>query len=97
MARALKPVAVRVLDGYRLWLRYTDGAEGEVDLSHLAGQGVFKVWQSRETFEAVRIGAGGALEWPGNVDLCPDAVYLRLTGTNPEELFSRLLTTAVDA
>ena len=97
MARALKPVAVRVLDGYRLWLRYTDGAEGEVDLSHLAGQGVFKVWQSRETFEAVRIGIGGALEWPGDVDLCPDAVYLRLTGTTPEELFPRLLTTAVDA
>ena len=97
MARALKPVAVRVLDGYRLWLRDSDGAEGEVDLSHLAGQGVFKVWQSRETFEAARIGAGGALEWPGNVDLCPDAVYLRLTGTTPEELFSRLLTTAVDA
>ena len=55
MARALQPVEVRVLDGYRLWLRYTDGAEGEVDLSHLAGQGVFKVWQSRDAFAAVRI------------------------------------------
>ena len=97
MARALKPVEVRALEGYRLWLRYTDGAEGEVDLSHLAGQGVFKVWQNRDVFSAVRIGAGGALEWPDDVDLCPDAVYLRLTGTTPEELFPRLQTTAVDA
>ena len=97
MARALKPVEVRVLAGYRLWLRYTDGAEGEVDLSHLAGQGVFKVWQNRDVFNTVRIGAGGALEWPGDVDLCPDAVYLRLTGTTPEELFPRLQTTAVEA
>ena len=97
MARALQPVEVRVLDGYRLWLRYTDGAEGEVDLRHLAGQGVFKVWQSRDAFAAVRIGASGALEWPGDVDLCPDAVYLRLTGSTPEELFPRLLSTDVDA
>ena len=86
-----------MLDGYRLWLRYTDGAEGEVDLSHLAGRGVFKVWQSRNAFEAVRIGASGALEWPGDVDLCPDAVYLRLTGSTPEKLFPRLSTTIVDA
>ena len=52
-----------MLDGYRLWLRYTDGAEGEVDLSHLAGQGVFKVWQSRDAFAAV--GLAPAALWNG--------------------------------
>ncbi len=29
--------------GYRVWLRYGNGVEGEVDLSDLAGRGVFKV------------------------------------------------------
>ncbi len=30
-----KAVEVRPLSGYRIWLRYADGVEGEVDLSHL--------------------------------------------------------------
>ena len=72
----LKPVEVRALDGYRLWLRYADDTEGEVNLSHLAGKGVFKVWADRDIFAAVQIGARGALEWPGDIDLCPDALYL---------------------
>ena len=39
-----KPVGVRALSNYKLWLRYSDGAEGEVDLSEFAGRGVFKLW-----------------------------------------------------
>ena len=35
------PVEVKALANYRLWLRYDVGAEGEVDLSDLAGRGVF--------------------------------------------------------
>ena len=39
-----KPVQVKALANYRVWLRYDDGAEGTVDLSDLAGRGVFKAW-----------------------------------------------------
>ncbi|HWO92452.1 MAG TPA: DUF2442 domain-containing protein, partial [Methylomirabilota bacterium] len=35
----IRPVEVRPLAPYRIWLRYQDGTEGEVDLSHLAGKG----------------------------------------------------------
>ena len=31
----VQPVAVRASEGYRIWLRYVDGEEGEVDLSHM--------------------------------------------------------------
>ena len=31
----VQPVEVRALEGYRIWLRYDDGVEGEVDLSHM--------------------------------------------------------------
>ena len=34
----LRPVAVEPRDGYRIWLRYADGVEGEVDLSAVAGK-----------------------------------------------------------
>ena len=39
----IQPTEVEARDGYRIWLRYQDGTAGEVDLSHLAGKGVFKV------------------------------------------------------
>ena len=35
----VRPVEARPLMPYRIWLRYQDGTEGEVDLSHLAGKG----------------------------------------------------------
>ena len=40
----LKPVAVEPREGFRIWIRYEDGAEGEVDLSQniLEGKGVFR-------------------------------------------------------
>ena len=26
-------------------------------------------------------------DWPGEIDFCPDALYLRMTGQRPEQLF----------
>ena len=92
-----KPVAVRALSGFRLWLRYEDGVEGEVDLSHLTGRGVFAAWKDHRVFENVRVGEGGAIQWGDDIDLCPDALYLRLTGKTPEEAFPNLRAVKVDA
>ena len=40
---------------YRIWLRYSDGAEGEVDLSDIAGRGIFERWNEPGFFEKVYI------------------------------------------
>lgn len=93
----VRPEEVRALEGYRLWLRYADGVEGEVDLSHLVGRGVFKAWQDRAFFEAVRIDEAGAIAWGEGIDLCPDALYLSLTGKSPEEVFPNLKLARADA
>lgn len=91
----VRPMEARALEGYRLWLRYENGVEGEVDLSDLAGRGVFVAWQDRAFFEAVRIDEAGAIAWGEDIDLCPDALYLRLTGKAPEDIFpkARLVST----
>ena len=73
-------VEVRPLENYRIWLKFSDGTQGDVDLSDLAGRGVFAVWADRNVFRAVRVEEGGGIEWPGEIDLCPDAPYLRLAG-----------------
>ena len=92
-----KIVEVKALQGYRLWLRFGDGVQGEVDLSDLAGRGVFAAWNEREFFESVRIDEGRALAWGDSLDLCPDALYLRLTGKTPEEVFPKLKSSEVHA
>ncbi len=92
-----KPVQVRPLKGHRLWIRYDDGAEGEVDLSHLVGKGVFRAWSTGGVFESVRLAQGGGIEWDGGLELCPDAIYLKLTGKTAEQLFPGLRRSGVDA
>lgn len=92
-----KAVQTGPLEGYRLWLKYADGIEGEVDLGDLAGRGVFQAWPNREVFRAVRVDESDALVWPGEIDLCPDALYPRLTGKAAEDIFPGLENTLVDA
>jgi len=93
----VRPTEVKALEGYRLWLRYSDGVEGEVDLSHLVGRGVFKAWEDKAFFEAVEIDEAGAISWGEEIDLCPDALYLKLTGKSPEEVFQGLKPVRADA
>ena len=81
---------VRVLQDYRLELEFDDGICGTVDLSDLAGKGVFSLWQDYRAFEQVRIGSSGQLVWSDKVDLCPDALYLKVTGKKPEDVFPAL-------
>lgn len=65
--------------GYKIWVRFADEAEGQVDLSHLAGRGVFALWQDDRAFQNVHVGAHGQLAWSEEVEICPDSLYLCLT------------------
>ena len=87
----VEPIAVEPREGYRIWLRYSDGAAGEVDLSELAGGGVFSVWDDRTCFEAVYLTEYGAITWSEELELCPDALYMRLTGKSVAAVMPRAL------
>ena len=86
----MKIVDISAQERFKLFLRYDDGTAGVVDLSSLAGQGVFASWLEPGVFEHVRLTEAGAPEWPGEVDLCPDALYLELTGKAADEIFPTL-------
>ncbi len=81
---------VKVLPEYHLELEFDEGVSGIVDLSEAVGKGVFALWRDPLVFEQVRIGSSGELVWGEKVDLCPDALYLKVTGKNPEALFPAL-------
>jgi hypothetical protein len=85
-----KITRVKVLQDYRLKLEFDDSVSGSVDLSHLAGKGVFSIWLDRKQFEKVRIGSSGELIWGDELDLCPDSLYLQVTGKKPEDIFPAL-------
>jgi hypothetical protein len=70
-----------------LALTFEDGLEGEVDLDgHLWGP-VFERVRTPEGFNEVYLGETGAVTWPGEVDLAPDTLYIRVkTGEWPPGL-----------
>lgn len=82
--------SIEPLPDYRLKLRFDDGVEGVVNLSAEVGKGVFAAWQDPKHFASVKIVHNGrALEWPGEIDLCADALYLEITGMKVEDLFPK--------
>ena len=96
-----KPVQVKALANYKLWVKYArtsadDGVEGIIDLSHLVGKGVFSLWEDYAAFQKVYIGSSGEIAWSDKadcsnpIDICPDAVYLQITGKMPEQVFPNL-------
>ncbi|MGB9179417.1 MAG: DUF2442 domain-containing protein [Pyrinomonadaceae bacterium] len=94
----IKVLEARVLDSFRLYVKFSDGTEGEIDLSALAGQGVFAAWNEPALFERVQIGSSGrSLEWGEQIDLSADSLYLSLTGKTVQELFPKLATEGVRA
>jgi len=68
--------------GFKVWVRFEDGLEGVVDLSHLVGKGVFKRWADTPAeFTEVAVDVeSGTLVWPGGLDVAPDTLYNDVAG-----------------
>ncbi len=65
-------VAVEVLDGYRLWVRFDDGVEGQVDISQRVRSpraGVFAALADPDIFAKAYI-ESGAVTWAGRTRSC---------------------------
>ena len=86
----MKITSAKPLPAFRLELQFDNSEAGIVDLSEYVGQGVCMAWEKPGVFEQVTVTADGAVEWPGEIDFCPDALYLRMTGKRPEDLFPSL-------
>ena len=87
----IRPTEVEAREGYRIWVRYSDGVDGEIDLSDLVGKGVFTAWNEPGYFENVHIDEAGAIAWSDEIDLCPQSLYMDLTGKSVEEVMPGLL------
>lgn len=82
-------IGLEARDKYKLWLRYSDGTEGEIDLSDMANTDLFADWQKPGAFEQVEIGEYGEVHWTEDASLCADSLYLDLTDQTFEEFMSK--------
>jgi len=74
-------VAVDALPDFRLHVQFVDGTEGVVDLSalvHSPSAGVFAALADSALFNQVFV-EHGAVTWPGEIDLAPDAMSYVVT------------------
>lgn len=93
----IRPTEVEPRDGYRIWLRFQDATTREIGPLHLAGRGVFKLWNERGCFNMVRVSSAGGVAWGEDVELCPDSLYMQLTGKSVGDVMPRTRVLATDA
>jgi hypothetical protein len=89
----MRIITATPLPDFRLKLTFDNTEVGVVDLSSLAGRGVFAAWQQPGVFNQVVVTDDGAVEWPGEIDLCPDALYLTMTGKTLGDVYPDLVGT----
>ena len=92
----IRPIRVEPRPGYRIWVEYEDGVAGEVDLSDMAGKGMFIAWNEPGFFEKVHVTSHRSVAWNEDLEICPDALYMEITGKPFEELPEAVETIAVD-
>ncbi len=80
-----RPISVKPLNKYAIFVQFSDGMQGTVDLTHLAHKGVFCQWDTGNLFSQVHIDDFGAIAWNEDIDICPDSIWLQLKGISFEE------------
>ena len=71
----------RYLDGYRIWLRFNTGEDGEVDLKDLVfAYRVAEPLRDPAAFAAFRLDGWPTLAWDCGFDVAPESLYSRAMG-----------------
>jgi hypothetical protein len=72
-------VEVKPEPHYRLFVRFKDGVAGHVQLRPEDLTGVLAALRDEQFFGQVFVDHG-AVAWPGEIDLAPDAMYAQIAG-----------------
>jgi hypothetical protein len=72
-------VAVRYVADYRLWIRFNDGVEGEVNLDTELTGPVFEPLRDVAEFQRLRLDSDlRTIVWPNGADLAPEFLRSKL-------------------
>jgi DUF971 family protein len=81
----MKIESVQYVGGYALRVKFQDGVEGEVNLSDLVEEGIFKVLQDQELFSKA-YSTGYSLAWSEELEIDANNLYMEVSGSNVHEL-----------
>src|SRR5277367_6071258 len=84
--RMLKDIIeVRPLGDHRLYLRFEDNVDGEIDVADLVKfEGIFEQLKDKDAFRKVLVNKElGTICWPNGADLDPMVLYARIIEGSP--------------
>jgi hypothetical protein len=70
-------VEARCVGGYRVYVRFDDDVQGEVDLGSIVTfEGIFAPLRSADRFAELRVDPDlGTIRWPNGADIAPETLY----------------------
>jgi hypothetical protein len=64
---------------YRVWLKFADGTEGEVDLANELWGQIFEPLKQKSLFAQLSLNEElGTVVWPNGADFAPEFLYQKL-------------------
>ncbi|MGH2992962.1 MAG: DUF2442 domain-containing protein [Solirubrobacterales bacterium] len=76
MTEIIHPTEVRVVGDHRLWLRFEDGAAGEIDFAGRSWRGIFSPLSDPEFFRRVELDPEvRTIVWPNGADIAPETLH----------------------
>jgi len=82
----VRVISCKAKPGYILWVKFDDGLEGEINVSNLVGQGVFKAWELVKFFESVKVDPEShTVCWGSQIDLDPYVIRDEIQETAKEK------------
>jgi|ERR1017187_4692651 hypothetical protein len=79
-------ISAEPLPQWRLKVVFEDGASGIFSVDPARRGGVFLKLLDPRVFNAVTVNPDfGCVEWPGGIDLCPDAMHQAMFSFKPDE------------
>ena len=72
----LDVIEARHVRGFTVWIRFEDGAEGEIDLSGELYGDIFEPLRDEGYFRQLHVNPDtGTIEWPNKADFAPEFLY----------------------
>lgn len=71
-----KVTQAKYVEGYKLWIQFSDGRAGVVDLADELWGPVFEPLKNLDTFQKVQVHPElETLSWPNGADFAPEFLY----------------------
>ncbi|TVP77146.1 MAG: DUF2442 domain-containing protein [Puniceicoccaceae bacterium] len=64
----------KYLDGHRVWLKFNDGSDGQVDLGNELDGPIFEPLKDPKFFQQFSL-EGHTLTWPNGADFAPEYLH----------------------